>query len=437
MSNILEQKDRTQTLKDVKIEITKEEIDEMYGKLMREIQKDFVAPGFRKGKVPFNVIENRLGQNYIFQKLVENAIDKSIKDYLMSLNQNVISIVNIKLENASYQSIVYFMTLEVEPIINIPEDIEVEVHKVDFNVDEEVQKRFDQVREQFASFVEIDREIKDGDRVDIYFEIRDLATDSLLAGGDNNVYQVMAIKDMLLPGVYENIIGMRKEEQKEFEIDGPSNIEQFKDKKLKVKIKVSNVLEKRLPNDEELAKLVNYKSIEDLRKDIRRSVEQDKELTQKDLIFSRYILSIKEKVDFEIPETLLKREKEFQKSNIIKILNNQGRTLEDYLKSSNLSNEEFEKNIENISKENIKRMIIINNLIRKYNISIDNVDLEYYLKNDIQTQRYVFELSQLKLGQEEMNYRLSQFVMIRKLKDEVCKNVKVKYIVSSPSEVSS
>ncbi|MCS7164956.1 MAG: trigger factor [Candidatus Calescibacterium sp.] len=431
MPKILEEKDRTQTFKEVKIEIPKEEIDEVYFKLMREIQKDFVAPGFRKGKVPFSIIENKLGKTYVFQKVVEKALDESIREYISNLQRMVISINNIKLEAASYEKIVYSVALEVEPLVDIPDDIQVEIGKIEVDLEQEVEKRFSQIKDQFSSFQEVQREVKDGDRVDIYFEIKDANSGSLLAGGDNNVYQVMAIKEMLLPGIYEHLIGMKKEEEKEFEIDGPENIEQYKNRKLKVKVKVSNIFEKRLPNDEELLKLVNYKSMEELKKDIKNVVQQEKENLRKDLIFSRYIALIKEKVDFELPESLLKREKELQRNNFLEILKRQNRTLEDYLKSSNLSQEEFEKNMENIARENIKRAIIINNLLRKYGITLDNLEIEYYLKNDVETQRYVFELSQLKLGQEEINYRLSQFVIMKKLKDEISKKVKVVYVEQS------
>lgn len=425
---IVEEKQKDQTLIESKIEINKEEIDEVYSKVMREIQKDFVAPGFRKGKVPFNIIESKLGQSYVFQKVIEAAIDQSVREYLSSINRLVSSILNIKLESASYEKIVYIINLEVEPLIELTDDIEIEVNKIELDIEQEINRRLNQIRDQFSSFVETDREVKEGDRVDIYFEIKDSSNDSLLAGGDNNIYQVLAVKEMLLPGVFENLVGMKKEQEKEFEIDGPNNIEQFKDKKLKVKIKVSNILEKRIPPDEELLKLVNYKSIEDLQKDIKKVIEQEKEIMQKDLIFSRYLAALKEKLDFDLPQTWLSREKDFQKNNFLALLKKQNRTLDDYLKSSNISLEDFEKNIENIAKDNIKRMIIINNLIRKYNINLDNVEIEYYLKNDVETQRYVMELSQLKLNQDEINYRLSQFIMMKKLKDEVAKKIKIKYI---------
>ncbi|MCS7243573.1 MAG: trigger factor [Candidatus Calescibacterium sp.] len=435
MPKILEENNRTQTLKEIKLEVSKEEIDQTYSKVMREIQKDFVAPGFRKGKVPFNIIENKVGQGYIFQKVVESSVDESLRNYLSSINQSVVSINNIKLEVANYERIVYSVLIEVEPVFDVPDDVEVEVNKLEINIEQEIEKRFIQIRDQFSSFQETNREIKEGDRVDIYFEIKDSKSGVTLAGGDNNVYQVLAVKEMLLPGVYEHLIGMKKEEEKEFEIDGPANIEQFKDKKLRIKIKVSNVLEKQIPPDEELLKLVNYKSLDDLKRDIKNVIEQEKENIQKDLVFSRYLSFLRDKIDFEIPETWFKKEKEFQKNNFLQLLSRQNRTLDDYLKSSNLSQEDFEKNIENIAKENIKRAIIINNLLRKYNITFDNLEVEYYLKNDVETQRYVFDLSQLKLSQEEINYRLSQFIMMKKLKEEVFKRVKIKYVEQiSPSK---
>ncbi|MGB9638387.1 MAG: hypothetical protein ACPL1F_03715, partial [bacterium] len=94
----------------------------------------------------------------------------------------------------------------------------------------------------------------------------------------------------------------------------------------------------------------------------------------------------------------------------------------------NQTEEDFNKQIENIAKDNIKRSIILNNLIRKYNINVDNVEIEYYLKNDVETQRFVMELSQLKLDQNLITQRLIYFVTLKKLKEEIYKRIKVKYV---------
>jgi len=113
VSKVLNEIKKADTIKVLNIEIDKDSIDDAYSKVMREIQKDFVVPGFRKGKVPFNIIESKLGQGYIFQKVTEEAINQSIRDLLASLNYNVISILNIKLKAATYEKIEYEITLEI------------------------------------------------------------------------------------------------------------------------------------------------------------------------------------------------------------------------------------------------------------------------------------------------------------------------------------
>ncbi|MGC8733887.1 MAG: trigger factor [bacterium] len=428
MTKIINEQKRTQTVKILNVQIEKDFIDDIYSKVMREIQKDFVVPGFRKGKVPFNIIESKLGQGYIFQKVVEEAVNQSIKDLLASLNFNVVSILNIKLTHATYEKIEYEITLEIEPIIEIDDNIELEVNEIEINKEEELKKRMDYIKEQYVKFVESNEGIKEGNRADIIFEIRDANTNELLSGGDNKVYSVIAKKELLLPGLFENILGMKKEEEKEFIIQGPDNIDLLKNRTLKVKIKINNVFEKIFPTDEELIKLVNYSSIEELKNDLDKVVSQDIENLKKDIIFNRFLSYLKEKLDFELPETMLKKEIENQKNNFLLLLKNQNRALEDYLKSVNQTEEDFNKQIENIAKDNIKRSIILNNLIRKYNINVDNVEIEYYLKNDVETQRFVMELSQLKLDQNLITQRLIYFVTLKKLKEEIYKRIKVKYI---------
>lgn len=436
MTKIINEQNRTQTVKIINVEIDKDFIDEIYSKVMREIQKDFVVPGFRKGKVPFNIIESKLGQGYIFQKIVEEAVNQSIKDLLSSLNFNVTSILNIKLLHATYEKIQYELTLEIEPIIQIDDNIELEVNEIDINKEEELNKRMDYIKEQYVKFVESNEGIKEGNKADIIFEIRDANTNELLSGGDNKVYSVIAKKELLLPGLFENILGMKKEEEKEFIINGPDNIDLLKNRTLKVKIKVNNVFEKILPTDEELIKLINYSSIKELKNDLDKVVSQDIENIKKDIIFNRFLSYLKEKIDFELPESLLKKEIENQKNNFLAILKNQNRTLQDYLKSVNQTEEEFNKQIENIAKDNIKRSIILNNLIRKYNINnVDNVEIEYYLKNDVETQRFVMELSQLKLDQNLITQRLIYFVTLKKLKEEIYKRIYVKHLQTTENPV--
>ena len=428
MSKILNEIKKSDTIKVLNIEIDKDSIDEAYSKVMREIQKDFVVPGFRKGKVPFNIIESKLGQGYIFQKVTEEAINQSIRDLLTSLNYNVISILNIKLKDANYEKIEYEITLEIEPTLEVNDNIELEVTEINIDKEEELKKRLDYIKEQYVKFVESKEGIKEGDRADIIFEIRDANTNELLSGGDNKVYSVIAKKELLLPGLFENILGMKKEEEKEFSIPGPENIELLKNRTLKIKIKVNNIFEKILPTDEELIKLINYNSIDQLKEDLDKVITADIENLKKDLVFNRFLSYLKDNLDFELPETMLKKEIEAQKNNFLLILKNQNRTLEDYLKSVNQTEEEFNKQIENIAKDNIKRSIILNNLIRKYNINVDNLEIEHYLKNDLETQRFVMELSQAKLDQNVITQRLVYFVTLKKLKDEVFKRLKVVYV---------
>ncbi|MGB9639086.1 MAG: trigger factor, partial [bacterium] len=289
MTKIINEQKRTQTVKILNVQIEKDFIDDIYSKVMREIQKDFVVPGFRKGKVPFNIIESKLGQGYIFQKVVEEAVNQSIKDLLASLNFNVVSILNIKLTHATYEKIEYEITLEIEPIIEIDDNIELEVNEIEINKEEELKKRMDYIKEQYVKFVESNEGIKEGNRADIIFEIRDANTNELLSGGDNKVYSVIAKKELLLPGLFENILGMKKEEEKEFIIQGPDNIDLLKNRTLKVKIKINNVFEKIFPTDEELIKLVNYSSIEELKNDLDKVVSQDIENLKKDIIFNRFL----------------------------------------------------------------------------------------------------------------------------------------------------
>ena len=192
MSKVLNEIKKADTIKVLNIEIDKDSIDDAYSNVMREIQKDFVVPGFRKGKVPFNIIESKLGQGYIFQKVTEEAINQSIRDLLASLNYNVISILNIKLKSATYEKIEYEITLEIEPTLEINDNVELEVNEINIDKEEELKKRLDYIREQYVKFVESKEGIKEGDRADIIFEIRDANTNELLSGGDNKVYSIIA-----------------------------------------------------------------------------------------------------------------------------------------------------------------------------------------------------------------------------------------------------
>ncbi|MFN3866378.1 MAG: trigger factor, partial [Demequina sp.] len=217
MTSAIEKIDAT-TVK-LTVTLTEEDLKPSLDHAYQHIGEQVQIPGFRKGKVPPKILEQRVGKGAVIEHAVNDGLpgwySAAVEEQgIRPFGQPEVEVTKVPGSEDGDNSLEFTATVEIRPEVELPksEDITLEVEPVEVS-DEDVQERLDQLRERFGSLKSVDRPVADGDYVTI-----DLA--AKLDGADvDNVqgtsYQVGS--GNMLEGLDDALIGLSADEETTFE----------------------------------------------------------------------------------------------------------------------------------------------------------------------------------------------------------------------------
>ena len=303
--------------------------------------------GFRRGRAPYDVVKNRFGENVIYERAAEIAVKKtypSVLDRLFTskelasdhppIGKPEITITKL----APGNELEYKVKTAILPEVKLPDYNKIAkrvlAEKKEVSVkDEDVAKALDWIREARAPMVTVNREAKAGDRVEIDFEIRQGVVK--IEKGESRNHPAILGKGKFIPGFEEALMGMRAGESKEFSLEVPATWHEknLAGKKLDFKVSVKLVQEIQLPElTDEFAKgLGDFKSVEDLRNNVRTGMLKEQEDKEKERIRVLIIEGIAKEAEVDIPDVLIEAEIEKMLEELKSGVEGMGMKLTDYL----------------------------------------------------------------------------------------------------------
>lgn len=282
----------------------KPEMDKVYKDFARQIN----VPGFRPGKAPAAIIDQRIGRGPVIEETINNSLSKffgqAIEEHnLTPLGRPEVDVTKTpNIEGPAGGDLEIVITVEVAPEFELPElsKIKLEVEPVEVT-DEDVNAELDQLRARFASLKTVERAIKDKDFVvlDMKAEIDGKEIDSV----SQVSYQIGS--GNMLDGMDEALKGMKAGKTKTFK--APLAGGEHAGEEADVTVTPTAVKEQELPAaDDEFAQLVSeHDTIEEFLKDLREDVTRGK--TAEQAVAARNLLleALVEKVDFPLPSGVI------------------------------------------------------------------------------------------------------------------------------------
>jgi len=290
----------------------KKELDAAY----REVGRKAKVRGFRQGKIPRHILET-LYKDYAEGEAVTNIVNKYYWDTIQ--DRNIVAVSQPHIEQNGIQpekNFVFTATVEVEPDLD-PQgytDLEL-VKEIQVVTDADIDKRLEEMRSMFSTLeeVESDRGIISGDFAVIDFE--GSIEGKALPGMKSDNYLLEIGSRMFVPGFEEQIIGMKKGETKQFQVEFPGDYHEkdLAGKTVAFSVALKNIKEKKLPElDEQFIKNFNkYETLQELREEIGENLEKEHATRSasalRDLIIDRLIANN----DFEVPPSFIDRQVSF------------------------------------------------------------------------------------------------------------------------------
>ncbi|GAB7191435.1 trigger factor [Kineococcus sp. NUM-3379] len=283
----------------------KPSLDAAYRTIAGQIQ----VPGFRKGKVPPRVIDQRYGRAAVLQEAVNDALPKFYQraveeSELRPLGQPTVDVAEVP-DPVKGGDLKFSVEVDVRPQLELPvlEDLEVTVDDLELS-DAEVDERLTSLRERFGTLTGVDRAAGEGDFVSI--DLRAEIDGEEIETAKGISYQVGA--GNMLPGLDEALTGASAEETRTFTAPLAGGDRAGQDAEITVTL--NSVKERVLPEaDDDFAQLASeFDTLEELRASLAQQVEQQKKFQQGLQARDRVLERLLETVDVPVPDSLVEAE---------------------------------------------------------------------------------------------------------------------------------
>ena len=357
------------TKKKVEIEVSAEDFNNYYSQTLKKISADAEIPGFRKGKVPENMVEERVTKEGVLSEAAEIAIRESWAKFLAESKEEAISQPQVEIiKIAKDNPLIFTAEFEILPEIKLPKLDSAKVEKKEVEVtDQEVEDAIKWIQQSRAKYSEKISGAEDGDLVEFTFSCLDIENDP------EKKDRIVLGKGHYIEGLEDTLRGMKRNEVRQFETQHP----QENDKKIKMSVKVDSVKKVEIPEvNDEWVKGLGFNTVEELKKDIREGIKKDKEVAEIQRVREEAIKKLVEKTEIEVPETLIKREQDFMLNNIKERCSSELKiSFEEYLKQVKKTEEEITEELEKIAKEKVKGFLVLHQIIKNERIEVTEEEI--------------------------------------------------------------
>ncbi|MDW5299070.1 MAG: trigger factor [Sedimentibacter sp.] len=397
----------------IEFTVSQEEFEKSVNKAYLKVKNTINVQGFRKGKAPRHIIEKKYGKSIFYDDALDFAIQEEYPKAVAEHKLDVIDSPKVNIEKFEEgQEIIVTADVEVMPEVELPEYKGVEVVKTELKVtDEDVEKELKAVQEKNARIVEVtDRPVQNGDFLTIDYS--GFVGEEQFEGG-TAVNQSLEIgSNSFIPGFEEQLIGKSKDEEIEVKVTFPEDYhsEDLKGKEAVFKVTIHEIKVKELPEiDDELAKDVSeFDSLEELKADTRKTLEQKAVDSSKIANDNNVITKIVNDAKIEIPEVLIQREIEYLGRNYEQQFRQQGFSGKEYDDIIKNFVDQYKEGARNQAEFNVKAELVLEAIIKKEEIKVSEEELTAEIEKIAQS--YKIEADRMEAFKKSMMESSASYV---------------------------
>jgi len=367
------------------------------------ISEETEIEGFRKGKAPYEVVKQRVGEVAIYERAAELAVHKTYPRALEALFANGQlsddslpigrpSIAVMKL--APGNELEYKAKLSLLSRVILPQYLEIakralEEKKEIVVGEEEVEKALDWLRESRVTLFTVDRPAALQDRVEVDLEIRHGGV--RIDGGDSKNHPLVIGRGKFLPGFEDQLIGMKTGETKQFTLAVPDDWrdKQYAGKALDITAIMRLVQERRVPElgDEFAKQLGKFESVEQLRSNVREGIAEEKRIKERDRMRIKMIEAIAKEAAMEIPDLLVERELEKMIEESRRSIEEMGMKWEDYCAHLKKTAEDFRKEWRDGAQQRVRIALALREIARQERLQPSEEEIKVIADRTLQQYR--------------------------------------------------
>jgi trigger factor len=365
----------------LEIELPPDRLDRAVGDAVRRLSRRTRVPGFRPGKAPRPVLERALGPGVVLDEAVEHLVQDAYREALVS--EDILPLANADVEIVQAEEgkpLVFKATVPIRPEVELGDvthfNFAPEIDAID---DARVDQVVEELRDQNATLGAVeDRGAQDGDYAVISFAgTRD---GEPFEGGSSDRMPLILGQERLIPGFEANLLGLKPGDATEFDITFPEDYGEasLAGQAAHFKVELKELREKIQPelDDDFLATLGDFESIDALRTDVRRRLEANALDRARHGFADKIIEYAVANATVELPDVLVDQEVEVMHDEFRASLARQGITEEAYLKAVEKTGEDLHGDFRPNAERRVKTLLVLSKVAEVEGTEVSDAEVE-------------------------------------------------------------
>ena len=427
MASTIEKKEHSQVV--ISLEANKEEWGEALKKSYNRNKNRFQVPGFRKGKVAYQLVCQYYGEGVLYEDAMNEIANAQYPEAVKEHDLKVVSRPEMDVTDINEEGIKYTITVYVKPEFELGQYEGVEVPFKDQVVtDEDVDAEIERMRKRNASLEEVeDRAAQEGDTVTIDYE--GFKDGVAFEGGKGEGYNLKLGSKSFIPGFEEQVAGHNVGEEFTIEVKFPEDYhaEDLKGADATFNVKIHAIKAEVIPElDDEFAKDVSeFDTLDELKADVRAKQQERADKDNKAGFENETVRAVCDNCEIDIPDSMVQNEVEQMAQDQAARMSSQGIGLDMYLQYVGQSMDDFKKSLEPMARVRVKSSLVIEKITEKIDPEVTAEEYDEELKTIANSYKIDVEEVKKSIGED------SAFI-----KDSIRARKTVEYLASKAVKVA-
>lgn len=388
------------------IEVDVDTFEKAVEKAYRKEKNKISIPGFRKGKVPRQMVEKMYGKEVFFEEAANIVIPDAYDKALDECEEDIVSSPKIEVTQiAAGKPFVFTAEVALKPEVKLGKYKGVKIDKIETAVtDEEVDAEIERERENNARNITVeDRPVKDGDMTTLDFE--GFVDGVAFEGGKGENYPLTIGSGAFIPGFEEQLVGAKIGEKTEVKVTFPEDYqaEHLQGKEAVFQCTVKEIRERELPelNDEFASDVSEFETLAEYRADVKKNLEEKKEKDAKAEKEDAAVKAAVEASEMEIPEAMLETQQKQMVDEFAQRITMQGLSMEQYFQFTGSNYQQMVEQVKPQAEERIRARLVLEAVAKAENLEVSVEEYEEELKTMAEV--YQMEIEKVKelMGERE------------------------------------
>lgn len=412
------------------IEVPAEELDKAIERAYQKQKSQISIPGFRKGKVPRQMVEKMYGPEVFFEDAANDLIGSSYEQAMEECGEDIVSAPSVDVVQIERgKAFIYTAEVALKPPVKLGKYKGISIEKQDVEVTEEdINAEIDRERERNGRTVEVtDRAVMDKDQVTLDFE--GFVDGVAFEGGKGENYDLTIGSGAFIPGFEEQLIGAKIDEEVEVNVTFPEEYQatELQGKPAVFKCTVHAIKAKELPelNDEYVSDISEFENVADYKADVKKNLEERKASAAKSAKQEAALDALVEASEMELPEAMVLTEQRQMVNEFAQQIQMQGLSMEQYMQYTGGSIDRLVEQVKPQAEKRIKQRLVLEAVAEAEKFEITEQDVEDELKRIAEIYGMDVESVKDRFGEKEIA-EVKKDLAIQKASDYIVDNAKEK-----------